>query len=303
MSEDRPTIGFAGAGVLGSAIIERLLTCGFELKAWNRSRDKLAPLLELGASAAESPADLARESDVVITCVTDHRAVEAVVFDPDGVASAGVSGKLLIDMSTSDAGKTREMADWLEQACGMGWVDAPISGGAPAARTGSMAVMCGGSEANFALAEPVLRHLAGALTLMGPVGAGQGTKMINQVLVSCSLAVLAEACALAERAGVDALRIPEALAGGRADSRLLQEFLPKMAKSDFSIEGSVSIMLKDLEMIHDLAETTGAVMPVTALVTQINRQLVLYGLADADNSTIVNLYREDGLASIQGLGK
>lgn len=185
----------------------------------------------------------------------------------------------------------------------MGWVDAPISGCAPAARNGSMAVMCGGSEANFAVAEPVLRHLAGALTLMGPVGAGQGTKMINQVLVSCSLAVLAEACALAERAGVDALRIPEALAGGRADSRLLQEFLPKMAKSDFSIEGSVSIMLKDLEMIHDLAETTGAVMPVTALVTQINRQLVLYGLADADNSTIVNLYREDGLASIQGLGK
>lgn len=303
MSEDRPTIGFAGAGVLGSAIIERLLTCGFELKAWNRSRDKLAPLLELGASAAETPADLARESDVVITCVTDHRAVESVVFGPDGVASAGVSGKLLIDMSTSDAGKTREMADRLEQACGMGWVDAPISGGAPAARNGSMAVMCGGSEANFALAEPVLRHLAGALTLMGPVGAGQGTKMINQVLVSCSLAVLAEACALAERAGVDALRIPEALAGGRADSRLLQEFLPKMAKSDFSIEGSVSIMLKDLEMIHDLAETTGAVMPVTALVTQINRQLVLYGLADADNSTIVNLYREGGLARIQGLGK
>jgi 3-hydroxyisobutyrate dehydrogenase len=303
MSEDRPTIGFAGAGVLGSAIIERLLTCGFELKAWNRSRDKLAPLLELGASAAETPADLARESDVVITCVTDHRAVESVVFGPDGVASAGVSGKLLIDMSTSDAGKTREMADWLEQACGMGWVDAPISGGAPAARNGSMAVMCGGSEANFAVAEPVLRHLAGALTLMGPVGAGQGTKMINQVLVSCSPAVLAEACALAERAGVDALRIPEALAGGRADSRLLQEFLPKMAKSDFSIEGSVSIMLKDLEMIHDLAETTGAVMPVTALVTQINRQLVLYGLADADNSTIVNLYREGGLARIQGLGK
>jgi 3-hydroxyisobutyrate dehydrogenase-like beta-hydroxyacid dehydrogenase len=303
MSEDRPTIGFVGAGVLGSAIIERLLTCGFELKAWNRSRDKLAPLLELGASAAETPADLARESDVVITCVTDHRAVESVVFGPDGVASAGVSGKLLIDMSTSNTGKTREMADRLEQTCGMGWVDAPISGGAPAARTGSMAVMCGGSEANFALAEPVLRHLAGALTLMGPVGAGQGTKMINQVLVSCSLAVLAEACALAERAGVDALRIPEALAGGRADSRLLQEFLPKMAKSDFSIEGSVSIMLKDLEMIHDLAETTGAVMPVTALVTQINRQLVLYGLADADNSTIVNLYREGGLARIQGLGK
>ena len=303
MSQDHPTIGFAGAGTLGSAIIERLLASGFELKAWNRSRDKLAPLLELGASAEETSADLARESDVVITCVTDHRAVESVVFGPDGVASAGVSGKLLIDMSTSDAGKTREMADRLEQACGMGWVDAPISGGAPAARNGSMAVMCGGSEANFALAEPVLRHLAGALTLMGPVGAGQGTKMINQVLVSCSLAVLAEACALAERAGVDALRIPEALAGGRADSRLLQEFLPKMAKSDFSIEGSVSIMLKDLEMIHDLAETTGAVMPVTALVTQINRQLVLYGLADADNSTIVNLYREGGLASIQGLGK
>ncbi len=175
----------------------------------------------------------------------------------------------------------------------MGWVDAPISGGAPAARKGAMAVMAGASEEDFARAEPVLGHLAGTLTRMGPVGAGQTTKMINQVLVACTFAMLGEACALAQRAGVEAMKIPQALAGGRADSRLLQEFLPKMAKPDFTVEGRIGLMLKDLEMVHDLAKATGSVMPVTALVTEINRQLVLRGLGDADNSALVTLYQED----------
>ncbi len=291
MTDTLPSIGFAGAGILGSAIMTRLLERGFAVRAWNRSRDKLAPVLEVGGVAAETPAELARESDVVMTCVTDGAAVERVVFGPDGMAEGGRPGQLLIDMSTMDANHSRALAARLAEERGMRWIDAPISGGAPAALEGRMAVMCGGSEADFAAAAPVMEALAGRCTLMGPVGAGQTTKMVNQVLVACGFAVLAEACGLAQRAGVDATRIPQALEGGRADSRLLQEFMTKMAVADESVTGRVAIMLKDLEMIHDLAKAVGAPMPVTGLVAELHRKLVLDGLGDADNTTVAALYR------------
>lgn len=285
------TIGCAGAGILGSAIARRLLESGFSVGVWNRDRAKLSPLVELGATPADTPADLTTAHDMVLTCVTGGEAVEAIVFGADGVATSGASEKLLIDMSTSDAGHTRDMAARLRDACGMGWLDAPISGGAPAALEGRMAVMVGGAEADFQRARPLWDALAGRCTLMGPNGAGQTTKMINQILVSCTFAVLAEACGLAEKAGVDATRIPHALQGGRADSRLLQEFMPKMAKSEFSVEGTVAIMMKDLHMIRDLANKFGLAIPITANVAERYQKMIDDGLADRDCSELVTLYR------------
>ncbi len=292
MAETLPRIGFAGAGLLGSAIIRRLLECGFPLTAWNRSAGKLAPLVEAGAETAASPAEMARGADIVMTCVTDARAVEEIVFGPAGVASVGRVGQLLIDMSSIDPTATRSMADRLAEDCRMGWVDAPISGGAPAAATGSMTVMVGASDADFKAIAPVLEALAGTATLMGPVGAGQTTKLINQVIVGCAGAILAEATVLAQNGGVDAMRIPAALSGGRADSRLLQEMMPKMAKPDFAPMGRNKNMVKDLEMVHDLAKATGTPMPVTALVTELHRQLVREGLGDHCNSTFVTLFQD-----------
>ena len=154
-----------------------------------------------------------------------------------------------------------------------------------------MAVMVGGQPDVFERARPVWDALAGRATLMGPTGAGQATKMINQVLVSTGLAVLAEACGFAERAGIDAAKIPQALAGGRAASRQLQEMFPKMVASDFSITGRAALMLKDLELIHDLARDSGAPIPVTANVTELFRKMVADGLGDRDNSEMVNFYR------------
>lgn len=294
MAHIRPIVGCAGAGILGSAIMRRLLDSRFTLWVWNRSADKLTPLLDAGATRAETPADLARQCDIVITCVTDGASVERIVFGEEGVASAGAPEKLLVDMSTVDATHTQEMASRLRERCGMGWLDAPISGGAPAALEGRMTVMVGGAADNFDKARPIWEALAGRCTLMGPSGAGQTTKMVNQVLVACNFAVLAEACSLAERAGVDASRIPHALEGGRADSRLLQEFMPKMAASNFSLTGRIAIILKDLEMIHRLASTVGAPMPVTSLVAELHRKLVLDGCGEKDNSEIVQLYRAKG---------
>lgn len=291
MSSSSPSIGCAGAGILGSAIIRRLLECGFAVGVWNRDRSKIAPLVELGATALDTPSDLAVDRDLVLTCVTDGNAVDAIVFGADGVAARGAPGKLLIDMSTSDAAHTRDMAARLREECGMGWLDAPISGGAPAALEGRMAVMVGGAESDFERARPVWDALAGRCTLMGSNGAGQTTKMVNQVLVSCTFAVLAEACGLAESAGVDAGRIPLALEGGRADSRLLQEFMPKMARSDFSVEGTIAIMMKDLEMIRRLAGSLDYSMPVASTVTELYAKMIADGRGDVDCSELVTLYR------------
>jgi 3-hydroxyisobutyrate dehydrogenase-like beta-hydroxyacid dehydrogenase len=291
MNKEKPRVGCVGAGVLGSAIMRRLVDCGFAPMVWNRDRAKLAELLKAGATEAGSPEELARASAFVITCVSDGAALEKVVFGERGVAAAGSADKVLVDMSTCAAAHTRDMATRLAAQCGMAWLDAPISGGAPAAREGRMAIMVGGQPDVFEQARPLWGALAARATLMGSSGAGQATKMINQVLVSTGVAVLAEACAFAERAGIDAAKIPQALAGGRADSKQLQEMFPKMVASDFSITGRAALMLKDLELIHDLARHVGAPLPVTAGVTESFRKMVADGLGDHDNTEMVNFYR------------
>jgi 3-hydroxyisobutyrate dehydrogenase len=287
MTTDRPSIGFAGAGQLGSAMITRLLAEGFTVGAWNRSPAALEPLAALGAGIAETPADLARNHDVLMSCVTDATAVREIVFGAKGLASAGRAGQLYIDTSTIDATETREMAETLSERAGMRWIDAPISGGAAAALTGSMTIMVGGAEADFEDAGPIWDALAGRRTLMGPSGAGQSTKMINQVLVLGGFALLAEAAALATGAGIDAARIPDALAGGRADSRLLQEGFPRMIDPGGPALGKNSVNLKDLELVHDLARTSGTPMPMLAVVTELNRKLVRMGLGDACSTTYI----------------
>lgn len=291
MSPDNPSVGCIGAGVLGGAIMQRLASRGFRPAVWNRDRAKLAPIVQGGAVEATTPAELTRSSTFVITCLSDGAAIEQVVFGTDGVAAGGSPDKILIDMSTCASAHTREMAARLVEACGMRWLDAPISGGAPAALEGRMAVMIGGEQDAFERARPIWDALAGRATLMGPSGAGQATKMINQVLVANGVAVLAEACALAERAGIDAAKIPQALAGGRADSKQLQEMFPKMVASEFSITGRAALMLKDLELIHDLARSVHAPVPLTAQVTELFRKQVADGLGDHDNTELVNAFR------------
>ena len=291
MSSEKRRIGCIGACVLGGAIMRRLIDCGFQPVLWNRDRTKLAQLLELGAAEAKTPAGLARESEFVVTCVSDGKVLEKVIFGDQGVAAGGAAGKVLVDMSTCAVAHTREMAIRLTDQCGMAWLDAPISGGAPAALEGKMAIMVGGQPDVFERVRPLWDALAGRATLMGPNGAGQATKMFNQVLVSTGLAVLAEACGFAERAGIDAEKIPQALTGGRADSRQLQEMFPKMVASDFAITGRAALMLKDLELIHDLARDAGAPMPVTAGVTELFRKMVADGWGDRDNTEMVTYYR------------
>ncbi len=283
-------IGIIGVGVMGSAIATRLLARGRQLILRDMDPAKLAPLLAQGAAAAGSVAELVGQVDVVITSLNTAEIVEAVVFGPDGIATAARAGQTLIDMSSIDPKATAAMAARLREQTGMDWVDSPLSGGAPAALEGRLTLMMGGSDAAVERARGVLADVAANMTHMGPCGAGQTTKLINQVLCACNFLAVAEATRLALDGGVDAASIPKALAGGRADSRILQEFMGKMAARDLTPTGRIDNMLKDLEAVQRYAMALRTPMPVTGLVTELHRMMVGAGIGPEDSAAYMKMF-------------
>ena len=274
---------------MGEPMVRRLLAAGYPVAVWNRSRDKLAPALERGAQAVPSPADLARGADIVMTCVTDQRALEAVLLGPDGVVEGGAPGKLVVDFSSIAPDAARAFALRLERL-GMGLVDAPVSGGVPGAEKGTLAVMAGGREEHVERVRPVLAHLASRVTRMGESGAGQATKLCNQIIVGALLPILAEAVRLAEAAGVDATRLPEALKGGFADSAPLQIFGARMAMRRFEPRlAAAALLKKDLENAAALAREHGITLPMVNAAAELYRLLDAQGRVQQDPSVLVEL--------------
>jgi 3-hydroxyisobutyrate dehydrogenase len=282
-------LGFIGIGLMGRPMTLRLLAAGHQVTVWNRSRDKLGAVLEQGAKAAESPAAVARGSDIVMMCVTDQRAAETVLFGPAGVAEAARPGLLVVDFSSIAPASARDFARRLEQK-GAGLVDAPVSGGVPGAEKGTLAIMAGGKAEHVERVRPVVMHLAARFTRMGDSGAGQSTKLCNQVIVGSLLAVIADAVRLAEAAGVDARKLPEALKGGFADSLPLQIFGARMAARTFEPSiGSAYLMLKDLQNAADVAAAHGLELPMASRALERYRHLKDAGKIDKDPSMLVEL--------------
>jgi 2-hydroxy-3-oxopropionate reductase len=215
--------------------------------------------------------------------------VKAAVFGADGVAAKATPHKLLIDMSSIDPGATAEMGTQLKTQTGMAWVDCPLSGGVPGALAGKLTIMAGGSADDFERARAVMKDLAANYTLMGPSGAGQTTKLVNQLFCALAFQAVAEAVKLAEAGGVDPKHIPAALAGGRADGRIMQEFMAKFAARDFTPTGSLGNMLKDLDSIQAFALKTRTPLPLTSAVTDIHRMLIAMGLGTKDNAEAMRL--------------
>lgn len=287
---DKPRLGFIGIGLMGKPMTLRLLEAGYAVAVWNRSAAKLAPVLEKGAGAASSPAEVARGADIVMMCVTDQDAAGEVLFGPDGVTHGGAPEKLLVDFSSIAPALAREFAARLERECGMGLVDAPVSGGTVGAEQGTLAIMAGGKAEHIERARPVIAHLAQRFTRMGDAGAGQVTKLCNQVIVGCLFPVIAEAVRLAEAAGVDATALPQALQGGFADSLPLQVFGARMAARQFSPPlGAVSIMLKDLENAAAVAKQSRVPLPMAHTAAELYRLLVAQGRASDEPSVLVDL--------------
>ena len=294
MSESPPGLAFAGIGLMGLPMSRRLLAAGYPLRVWNRSPEKLQTLLEQGAQAAVSPAQLCSEAEVVMLCLADTSAVREVVFGPGGIVEGARAGQLLVDFSSLEPAATREMAAELERRTGMRWVDAPVSGGTPGAEAGSLAIMAGGRAEDIEQVRPILAHLGQRLTRMGEVGAGQVTKVCNQMIVACNALVIAEVVALAERAGVDAALIAPALAGGFADSKPLQILAPQMAESRFEpIKWHVRTLLKDLDTAVRLSREQGSATPMSGLAAQLMRLHGNQGHLEQDPATLVQLYREE----------
>ena len=239
-----------------------------------------------------TPADAAAAADLVLMCLMDARAVEATVFGERGFASraAGARARVLVDHSSIRPDATVAFAQRLA-AAGVDWVDAPVSGGIAGAAAGTLAIMCGGAPAAVARAEPVLRSYAGRVTRMGGPGAGQTTKLINQILVGSAIATIAESVALAQAAGIDPLQLPQALAGGWADSKPLQVFVPRMVEGYQQSIGATSTMLKDLDTALDLARSVERPLPMAAQAQQLMRLLTARGLGEADPAELASLYR------------
>lgn len=294
MPDDKSAIALIGVGLMGLPMSLRLLEQGFRVSVRDVVDEKTAPALAAGASVAASPAAAARDADLVLLCVTGAKAVEEAVFGSEGIATVAAPAKLLVDHSTTDTQATREMAARLEAETGMGWVDAPMSGGPPAAKAGKLTIMAGGEPEHLTRAGPALAALGGRVTHMGGVGAGQVAKMINQILVLDGFCLIAEALKLAENAGIDAAKIPECLAGGYADSAVLQHHYAKMLARDFAPpSGYAKVALKDLDMVHDLAKATATPTPMTAQATSLYRQLVANGDGDLDVVAILKLYEDE----------
>jgi 3-hydroxyisobutyrate dehydrogenase len=271
---DRPRLGFIGLGLMGLPMALRLREAGYALCVWNRSAAKTEAVLRAGASVAASPAEVARSAEIVFLCLTDSAAVEQVVFGSDGLASTDGGGRIVVDFSSIAPAATRDIAARLEAANAMRWIDAPVSGGTKGAAEGSLAVMAGGAPADFERVRPCVLAMAQRFTLMGPLGAGQTTKLCNQVIVGSAMCVLAEATRLAVNAGIDPLLLPQALAGGFADSKPLQLFVPRMAQAIHEPPlGHTHTMLKDLDTVVELARETGTPVPMAALAAQTFRLL------------------------------
>jgi 2-hydroxy-3-oxopropionate reductase len=282
------TIGFIGLGVMGAPMARNLLAAGHEVVAWNRSPEPLAALAEAGARAAEGPAAVAAEADVLITILKDDPVVREVLGGPDGAIAAAPAGSLVIDMSTVSPALARELAEEAA-ARGVAFLDAPVSGGDVGARDGTLSIMVGGEAADVERARPVFDVLGSRVTHVGASGAGQVAKACNQVLVAVIFAGLSESLVLGSKLGVDPARILDAVGGGMAGNRIMEVRRDNFLDHDFAPGFKVDLHHKDLEIALGAGAEVDAPLPLAAEVQQMFRQLRAAGHGEEDDSALLRV--------------
>ncbi|MEJ0074872.1 MAG: NAD(P)-dependent oxidoreductase [Alphaproteobacteria bacterium] len=282
------TVGFVGLGLMGEGFTRRLIETDHTVVGFDIDESKTRAASAWGVQPAASAAQVAQASDIVLVCVINTAAVEDVTLGPRGVASVEITGKVVVDHSTTEFDATNRIAAALAEKGAM-FVDAPVSGGPGAAKAGTLAIMAGGADAAIAKIMPLMRDL-GLMTHMGAVGTGQATKLVNQTLVLTNYCVLAEALRLAQAYGVDAAKIPQALGPGHAGSNLLNALFPRMIAEDFTPLGFARQVLKDLEMLQGAAREKHLAMPMASQALTLYRLLVAAGKSELDASAVVTLY-------------
>ena len=280
------TIGFIGLGIMGKGMVQNLLKAGFELYVWNRSPQKMDALIEAGAHAASSPADVAAHSSIVITCVSNTQDVDEVILRENGAIYGLNEGDLVIDMSTISPEKTRYIAGCLEQK-GVHMLDAPISGGSEGAARGTLSIMVGGDETQVERAMPAFQAMGSKITHVGGIGAGQTVKLVNQILVVVTMLGVGEALLFAEAGGLDLNKTLEAVSAGAAGSWMLSNRGPQVVERDWRPGFTIDLQQKDLRLVLDAADQLGVPVLGTSLVFNLYRTLINQGLGGDGNHALV----------------
>lgn len=281
-------IGFIGLGLMGRPMAHHLLTAGYHLTVFNRSRPAIDELASAGARAAHSPREVAVQSDMVITMLPDGPDVEAVVAGADGLREGAREGMLFIDMSTISPLATKRIAGILELH-GVRALDAPVSGGEEGARSATLSIMVGGSEEDFQRAQPLFSVLGKTITYCGPGGSGQTVKACNQVLVALIIEAVSEALVLGAKAGVAPDIILKVLSGGLAQNRIMDLRGSSMIRHSFEPGGKAAFQLKDLKIVKQVAQEYSVVLPMGTLVEQLFTALVVSGKGDLDHSALLTV--------------
>ena len=284
-------VGFVGLGTMGGAMAANVARAGFEVSAWNRTPGRAAELGELGVRLAASPAEVAAASEVVVTIVSDTPDVEAVLFGEAGVAGGATPGSIVVDMSTIAPSATRDFAMRLA-ARDVHMLDAPVSGGSEGAKKGSLSIFVGGDSADLERVRPVLATMGTTITHVGPIGAGQAVKAVNQVILAGAYLGVAEGIVLAIKAGLDVEQVVVALSGGAAQSWVLANRSGRMLDNDYPLGFKIALHRKDLGIALQLARETGTALPISALCEQIEAGLIGKGHGDDDVSAVARAIRE-----------
>lgn len=277
-------IAFLGMGLMGNPMANRLVSAGFPVTVWNRTRAKADSVVAAGAKWADSPVQAANSADVLITMLTNDKSFEEAVI-ASGAARALARGSVVVDMSTTSPNAARDQAAKLA-SLGIAFVDAPVSGGTRGAAAGTLAIMAGGPAEIFARLARIFKPMGNARRV-GDVGAGQLCKLANQLIVAVTIGAVAEALVLAEKGGVDPAAVRDALTGGFADSRILTEHGKRMIARDFTPGGLVTNQLKDLNAAHAVADSLNITLPMLNTVHALFQNLHDHGGKDLDHSALI----------------
>ena len=290
-------IGFIGLGIMGAGMVSNLLKAGFPVTVWNRTPQRAEPLLQQGATWADSPAEVAKQTDIIMICVSDTPDVQAVILGENGVIHRAKAGALVIDCSTISPQATREIADQLT-AQGIAMLDAPVSGGSEGAKNGTLSIMVGGDEADFARATPIFNAIGKTLTYVGGHGAGQTVKLVNQIVVVVNMLAVSEGLLLAEAGGLDLDKVLSAISGGAAGSWMLSNRGPQVVADDWRPGFTIDLQQKDLRLVLEAGDQLGVPLVGTGLVFQLYRTLQAQGLGEEGNHALIKaLYHLMGKSS------
>lgn len=289
-------IAFIGLGIMGGGMARNLLKNGFTVTVWNRSAEKMTPLVQAGAAAAASPADAAAASDIAITCVSDTPDVEAVILGANGIMHGLRAGGMVIDMSTISPKATRAIAERLRERQ-IAMLDAPVSGGSEGAARGTLSIMVGGAAADFERALPVFQAMGKTITHVGGQGDGQMVKLVNQILVVVNMLAAGEALLLAQAGGLDLEKTLNAVAGGAAGSWMLSNRGSQVIRRDWRPGFTIDLQQKDLRLALEAAQELGVPALATGMVSSLYATLQARGLGAEGNHALVKAL--EALAGIE----